>query len=223
MRAPRLQCHISGVVMIKCILSLAAFLIFSVQAQAQTYNGWLIYPAIGFFSNTPGVIGTLTISPNQSAALTELITQQGCVPKGALSDGTLDMTISFSGVMYGHDVSKTYIRISFCDDALVGGSSLANLQVRLATSAAGGGKLNSKTNLGAWMEGATAAYSYQTVGREVVSFIGLQSPNMIGSWLPITAGQVWLINMETPAIGPNTNLNLSNSLGGSYIRIAAHP
>jgi hypothetical protein len=210
----------AGGQLMKLFLTLAV-LAFVQQAKAD--SSWFLGFAMYFDSNTPGNTATLEVGPNQSQALTDFIIKNSCIPDGALSDGTLDLTVRFKGQMYGHDLSKQWFRVSFCGDA-VNGSSLANVQLRMATSAA---KLTSKNNLGVWISGpsapVSASYTYATVSRQVVSSIGLQSSELMGSYLPIHEGQTMIINMETPAIGGNTTVNLSNSLGDSYLRIVSHP
>jgi hypothetical protein len=194
-----------------------AILLFGFASLAHARGDLMNMPGMSFETNTPGVQATLTIGAAQSAALTDFIRANRCIPIGSQNDGSLDLTVNISGVMYAR-ASNAYVRLDFCNDAVAGAASKANISYEIATSAASG-KMNQRNNLLLWASdgGPTLAndISYQKVGKELVSFIRMGQ----GSF-PVNRGLVFIVNMENEY---SIDTNYSNPLGVSTVRIKANP
>jgi hypothetical protein len=210
-----LQSSIVGVRMKVLILCLSSLLIGIAQAEAQAVSSSSTSPSLGMSLRT-----STAISP----ALADIIATQGCIPKGALSDGTLYMELRLSGAMTPG--SEARIRVNVCNDALVladNGTYLANIQVEVDTVPSNGIPISRKNNVTVSLQrpdlSSVGMGYYYYFG---ASWIHIKSRELYGDsarqWFPIKQGGVYEV-----VIRNDTANSIALDSQGSHVGLMSSP
>jgi hypothetical protein len=204
-----------GVRMKILILCFSSLLIGVAQAEAQ---------AISISNPSSGLGMSLQYSTAVSPALLSVINNQGCIPKGALSDGTLYATVRLSGAMNAG--SEARVRVNVCDDALVldsNGTYLANIQVEVDTTSLNGVPISRKNNLTVTLQ--RPDLSFVTMGYWYyygASWIHIKSRELYGDsarqWFPIKQGGVYEV-----VIRNDTSAAIRVDNVGSHVDLMSSP